>query len=277
MNDISKTLFVTDLDGTLLAPDGKLSAFTLDALDRLTENGVALAFATARSYLTAMKVVSGVGGEIPMALHNGAFIQKRDGEFLHKNLFGKADAALLRDILDSCGIPAIVYSLDGRNEYFSYIPEKITREEREFIDSRGKDPRDHPVSDIDALWSGETFYAACIGDEKKLRRASDMLYPHRNSFTVLFHPDYYTGYKWLEILPQKASKASAVTRLGELLHRDKIIVFGDAANDIDMFRAADESYAVSNAVAELKNIADGVIGSNAEDGVARYLLSRLGI
>ena len=277
MDDISKTLFVTDLDGTLLAPDGRLSAFTLDALDRIAKRGVTLAFATARSYITAMKVISGVGGELPMALHNGAFIQKRNGEFLQKNLFGKQEAAVLREVLDGCGIPAIVYSLDGRSEYFSYIPDKITREEREFIDSRGRDPRDHPVFDTDSLWSGELFYAACIGDEEKLRRAADILYPRRDSFSVLFHKDYYTGYRWLEILPAKASKASAVRQLGELLCRDRIVVFGDAENDIDMFRAADESCAVANAVPELKEIADKVIGSNAEDGVAKFLLSRLGI
>lgn len=50
------------------------------------------------------------------------------------------------------------------------------------------------------------------------------------------------------------------------------MVFGDGKNDIDMFELADESYAVSNAVPELKEAATGVIASNDEDGVARWLL-----
>ena len=41
-----------------------------------------------------------------------------------------------------------------------------------------------------------------------------------------------------------------------------------------MFRIADECYAMENAVDELKAIATGVIGSNEEDGVARFLLNR---
>lgn len=48
-------------------------------------------------------------------------------------------------------------------------------------------------------------------------------------------------------------------------------MFGDAVNDISMFEAADECYAMENAVPELKAIATGVIGSNNEDGVARWL------
>ena len=92
MYDIGKTLFVSDLDGTLLAPDGRLSAYTLETLDRLVAGGVRLAFATARSYVTAMKVVGDAPVGLPMILHNGAFIQKKDGSFVLKNLFGREDA-----------------------------------------------------------------------------------------------------------------------------------------------------------------------------------------
>jgi hydroxymethylpyrimidine pyrophosphatase-like HAD family hydrolase len=38
-----------------------------------------------------------------------------------------------------------------------------------------------------------------------------------------------------------------------------------------MFRIADEAYAVSNAIDELKQIATGVIGSNEEDAVVKFL------
>ncbi len=38
-----------------------------------------------------------------------------------------------------------------------------------------------------------------------------------------------------------------------------------------MFQAADEAYAVANALPELKKYATGIIGSNEEDAVARFL------
>ena len=49
------------------------------------------------------------------------------------------------------------------------------------------------------------------------------------------------------------------------------MVFGAGKNDVDMFEFADEAYAVSNAVDELKAIATGIIDSNDNDGVAKWL------
>ena len=53
-----------------------------------------------------------------------------------------------------------------------------------------------------------------------------------------------------------------------------MISFGDAVNDIPMFEISDEAYAVENAVEELKSYASGVILSNEEDGVAKWLQQR---
>lgn len=50
-----------------------------------------------------------------------------------------------------------------------------------------------------------------------------------------------------------------------------MVCFGDAINDLPMFQVADEAYAVDNAIEELKQQSDGVIGSNEEDGVARWM------
>ena len=56
-----------------------------------------------------------------------------------------------------------------------------------------------------------------------------------------------------------------------MLDCEKLIVFGDGKNDIDMFQMADESYAVANAHEELKKYATDVILSNDDDGVAQWL------
>ena len=47
--------------------------------------------------------------------------------------------------------------------------------------------------------------------------------------------------------------------------------FGDNLNDLPMFAVADEAYAVENAKDEVKAAATGVIGSNVQMGVVRYL------
>jgi len=72
-------------------------------------------------------------------------------------------------------------------------------------------------------------------------------------------------------MPAKATKAEAVRKLKRLWDCDKVVSFGDAVNDIPMFEASDECYAVENAVDELKAIATGVIESNESDGIAKWL------
>ena len=72
-------------------------------------------------------------------------------------------------------------------------------------------------------------------------------------------------------MPSNASKAKAIKQLQSLLKCEKLVVFGDGKNDIDMFELADESYAVKNAHEDLKRIATSIISSNDEDGVAKWL------
>ena len=73
-------------------------------------------------------------------------------------------------------------------------------------------------------------------------------------------------------MPALASKANAIRKLKELWDCTRVISFGDAVNDIPMFRISDECYAVEHAMDELKAVATGIIGSNENDGVARWLL-----
>ena len=51
-----------------------------------------------------------------------------------------------------------------------------------------------------------------------------------------------------------------------------MIAFGDSINDLALFEAADECYAVANADERLKAAANGIIGSNENDSVAHWLL-----
>ena len=83
----------------------------------------------------------------------------------------------------------------------------------------------------------------------------------------LYRPEYFC-----EIMPAGATKANAIRKLKEIRGCDKVISFGDAINDLPMFEISDACYAVENAVEELKAAADGVIDSNENDGVAKWLL-----
>lgn len=265
--DITKTLFVSDLDGTLLKSDGTMPKETVAAINEMTAHGLKFSFATARSYYTAMQVASEITADIPIILHNGVFIRDNlSGRRIVENLLD--DIPYIKNVLTAHGIHPIVYTLNGTTEKYTYVPELLSREAAEFQATREGDPRDNPITDAERIWDGEVFYMLCIGREDTLRPAYEQLC---ECYNCIFARDYYSGEMWLEIHSPSASKASAVLQLRDLLGCERTVVFGDAENDIPMFDAADEAYAVANAIDALKDRATAVIGSNDENAVIAWL------
>lgn len=263
-----KTLYVSDLDGTLLRNNETTSEYTNETINKLVEQGMLFSYATARSFQTSHKVTNGLNAKIPLIIYNGAMVvDNNDGTFLIKNFFEKEIKNVMEDLFENQVYP-IVYAFINGEEKFSYVKAKNTEGMQKFIDSRKNDKRDNPVSDETDLFQGEMFYITCIDEKEKLE---SLYQKYKDIYHCVFQVDIYTKYHWLEIMPKAASKANAIKQLKEQLGCDKLVVFGDGKNDIDMFELADEAYAVENAVDELKEVAISVIGSNNDDGVAKWL------
>lgn len=272
---MSKTLYVTDLDGTLLTGGQYVSPKSCEIINSLTEQGLIFSYATARSLITAKKVTAGLALKSPVIVNNGAFIvDSESGEKLVKNTFSAAQAEDIFSTLTRFGIFPLVYSIIDGTEKFSYIPEKLTRGMTDFLNTRQGDPRHRPLSGEYCMLDGEPFYITCIDEAGSMSEAHDEL---KKRYYCVYSRDIYSGDQWLEILPENATKANAILQLKECCGCDRLVVFGDGINDIPMFRAADECYAVENAAPELKEIADGIIGGNNDDSVAEFILKGLHI
>lgn len=264
-----KTLYVTDLDGTLLRSNEQTSEFTNKTINELVEKGMMFSYATARSYVTAHKVTKGLDAKFPIIVHNGTFIRDNaTNELLLSNFFDSSIHSVLEELF-AAGIYPIVYAMMNAEEKFSFIEEKCSAAENDFISTRPNDPRRRQVYDENELTAGDIYYLTCIDEEEKLRPFYEK---YKDKYYCVFQRDIYSGEQWLEFMPPTASKSRAALQLKKILGCDKLVVFGDGMNDIDMFQIADECYAVANAVEPLKRIATGIIGSNNEDSVARWLL-----
>ena len=77
-------------------------------------------------------------------------------------------------------------------------------------------------------------------------------------------------------MPKDTSKGTAARELKHMLGAEKLVVFGDAVNDTELFLAADERYAVQNAEESLKKLATRVIGFCEEDAVAKFIEENVG-
>lgn len=269
-----KTLYISDLDGTLLQSNELTSEYTNNIINKLDEQGLLFSYATARSLITAKKVTKGINANIPLIVYNGAFvIDNVSEEIMIANFFNQSVYQVLKDLFANEIYP-IVYAIINGSEKFSFVPELCTDGMQKFLKSRNGDIRTNAVQAAEDLCLGDIFYITCIDSPEKLQPLYDK---YKDSFHCVYQKDIYTNEQWLEIMSLETSKANAIKQLKKLLECDKIISFGDGKNDIDMFEISDECYAVQNADEELKKIATGIIGSNDEDGVAKWLEHNLGL
>lgn len=263
-----KTLYVSDLDGTLLRSNQRTSDFTNRTINELVDNGMLFSYATARSYIAAMPVTEGLDARIPLIVYNGVMVVDNvDGSILFCHYLQEEAHRLLDELMEQDIYPIVFSMIDGV-EKMSYVPSKISAETQRFIDMRDGDIRMHPVDDPQRLHDGDIFDITCIDKFDKLTPFYEKCKDH---YQTIFQLDIYTNDPWLEILPKGTSKANAIKEVAQYYHCDKVIVFGDGMNDIEMFKMADEAYAVENAVPELKEIATGIIAGNNDDAVAKWL------
>lgn len=262
------TLYVSDLDGTLLRSNEITSEYTNRIINSLTEKGMIFSYATARSLITAKKVTAGLTAKIPLIVYNGAFvIDNISEELLIENYFDNAVESLLEELFYNEVYP-IVYAFINNEEKFSFVPELCTQGMNAFIDSRKGDIRTNAVKTADDLKSGKIFYITCIDEPKKLEPLYEK---YKYDFHCVYQEDIYSKAQWLEIMPKETSKSNAIKQLQALMKCERLVVFGDGKNDIDMFQLADKGYAVQNAHDDLKKYATAIIPSNDDDGVAKWL------
>lgn len=266
------TLYVTDLDGTLLNSSDQISQYSIQTINGLVAKGMQFTYATARSLVSASVVAKGLVTTIPVISYNGALIINPDtGEVLSALSFTEEEAAYVSGILREHGANPLVYAYVDCVERVSYVTGRENEGIRRYLDVRKGDRRFRPLTDETCLYQGDIFYFTCIADREELLPLYK-IFSGDERFRCTLQQELYRPEYFLEIMPKKASKAEAIKRLKEIWHCDRVVSFGDAVNDIPMFEISDECYAVANAVPELKACATGVIASNDEDGVAKWLL-----
>jgi 5-amino-6-(5-phospho-D-ribitylamino)uracil phosphatase len=271
------TLYVTDLDGTLLGPDARLSGRTASVVERLRDDGVLLTCATARSWTTVQRVLGDVRFALPMVLYNGVFtFDAVRGRLLDRHTLPRIVVEAVVEVCREHGVPPLVYSIDDDGtEHVSWVIGAENDGIRSFWRDRPADPRNAPRATWSSLPTAGVFTVDAIGGHDEIAAVAEAIRSRTAaaaSCEVHVAPDtYHPEEFWLDVSPAGTSKAAALVALQSSLGADRLVVFGDNVNDLPMFAVADESYAVANAVPDVLAAATGVIGSNADDGVAAWL------
>lgn len=265
-----KTLYISDLDGTLLSNDGLPSKFTVETINKLSEEGLWFTFATARSVSSATKILNSLKPKLPAVMMNGVFITDvATKEQLYTCYMEDEAAKEVIEVFERNGHPPIVYTY---NKYIdAQYREAKSDFEKNFIAERVKlyhsflQVQDYNLQD-------GVVYINCIDKKEVTDRISAEL-EKIEGIKFSHYLDVYSKDKYfVEVYSDKAGKKNTVLKLKEMFGFEKIVAFGDNANDIEMLQIADVAVAVGNAREELKQIADFVVDTNDNDGVAKYLI-----
>ena len=274
---MGKTLFITDLDGTLLNSNAEITPFTAKIINNLIDEGMIFTYASARSFVTALKVTGAINFKYPAVCFNGVFVQDpKTGEYLDKCICDKEKIAEVIRICETNGFYPFVYAFIDGMERVSWIKGEETSASKFYLEGRTGDKRLRPVKNYGEFYDGEIYAIVFHGNFWEELEGILQVLNLDSQFAYYIAKDTYKNncgqrYCWFEIIRFDATKDFGVKKVKELVGADKIVCFGDNINDIPMFDVSDEKYAVANAVPEIKNIATDIIGSNDGDGVAKWL------
>ena len=271
-----KTLFISDLDGTLLTAKENISEYSLLNLNRMIDTeGLNFTYATARSLNSAAKACWGLRQNLPIILYNGALnMEPSSRRVLYSNHFNEGQLLFLQKLFAEFHVWPLVYSFSGETERVSWKQGMETPGVLRYLERRRGDQRLHPVEDANELRGDDIFYFNCIGRKEDLDGLHEAV-EHSPDIRCIYEQETYNTDYWCEIMPASTSKGAAASALKEILSAQKLVCFGDGNNDRSLFEAADECYAVRNACEELKEKATAVIGYSEEDAVCKFIMEKL--
>ena len=268
-----KTLYISDLDGTLLNKNAEISDYTAEKLNVLIGQGLNFSVATARTNATVVQRLKNINIIIPVVLMNGvAVYDLKSNHYVNVYPISIAGKNFLFDVIKNYIKSGFIYSIDD-DTLSTYYENTDSPNALAFIEERQKkyNKKFIQVDSFKSCLNKNIVYYSIDDTAEKLIPAYEQL-KQCTDLRVEFYRDIYNTDHWyLEVCSSDASKKNAVITLKNMFAFEKVVCFGDNLNDLPMFEASDEAYAVMNAKDEVKAKADGVIASNTNDGVVKYL------
>ena len=270
----NRPIYITDLDHTFLRTDQSVSDFSAKVWNEKAKNSI-LSVATARSFQKSHDFLDKLHLDAPMILLDGTMIVTPEKKLIDIKTVNKALGDAIIDEGSKYGIYPFVIALKDiktLDEAFLF-PTTLNTYQHGVLENYRNDPRMVECKEIRAMdmnlklvYFGE--YTTLLPMTRNFEKTFGKELEYKLS------PEKYSNGWFLTILHPEGDKAHALQKVANYLGRDTtdVTVFGDSVNDIGMFKLAGTSVAVSNALDEVKAVADVVLPhSNDEDGVAKYL------
>ena len=255
-------LVVTDIDGTLVDREKRLSPRAIAAAASLRRVGVKLALVSSRPPRGMAMFLEPLGIDTPRAGFNGGEIVSPEGRLLERLAIPDPSGRLAVEMLVTNHVDAWVFADDQwfiTNPAGPYVP----------LERRTVGIEPTLVSDFDAVIERAGKIMGSTTEYHLLERIeTEMMTGLGGSVAAHRSQDYY-----LDVTHPQARKDHALKRLARILDVpvDQTAALGDMPNDSDMLRVAGLSIAMGNAPEDVQEAAMFVTDTNERDGWAQAI------
>ncbi|NOR28870.1 MAG: Cof-type HAD-IIB family hydrolase [Lutibacter sp.] len=259
-------LICTDIDGTLLNKDRKLSEATISEVQRISP--IPFVLISSRMPKAMRHLQQQFKNETtPIIAYNGGLILDND-TILHSTVICNT---VLEVIINQCSTTSIHLSLYYADEW--YVPSMDFWAKREANNTKVT-PVIKSNKAVLSQWKLEKKGAhkiMCMGDETEIDALYTLLEKNFSNEIML----YRSKPTYIEISHHSISKKTAIEVLLKNCYPEisikNVVAFGDNYNDIKMLKAVGLGVAVANAKDEVLQIAHKITDTNKNDGVAKVL------
>ncbi len=260
-------LIALDLDGTTLTKRG-LTRRTRNRLEMAIAQGTHVVVATGRTYTAVPKKILSINGLRYVITSNGAQITDLDcDQVVYSNYICEGACKSVAKVLQEAGFPIEIF-INGRAYIDREVYEDIRKNGSTFMNAEYIMRTRNPVESIYKMLDEHCGKVENInihfedlaykdGMREKLEQIDNITLtsslPHN-----------------LEVGGATTSKATGIEALCQILDVEmaQVMACGDSPNDSAMIKAAGLGIAVASGEDEVKAIADYVVPSNEEEGVA---------
>lgn len=263
------SLLVSDIDGTLVTGDKRLTEANIAAAHRLQEAGCRISLVSSRPPAGFAMLTEPMRLKAPIGAFNGAAILNPDLTIIEETRLPEDAAREAIAAFAEFDIDGWLFSKDTwyvTNPDGDYVPKerRTIQHEPKVVESFAP-----LLGDVGKLVGSSKAFDRVAACEAALAKRLEGRAAAKRS------QQYY-----LDVTAHGFDKGEATRRISKVLGvpLDEVAVIGDQANDLPMFAVAGYKIAMGNAIPELKSLADYVTQDNEHDGwaaaVERFLLPR---
>ena len=256
------SLVVSDVDGTLIDQNKKLTDRTKAAVQKLRDAGILFTVTSARPPFGLKAIANSLKLQYPIGSFNGGVISSPDGKLID------------RIPLDSATIPEIIATIESYSlDIWLYSDRHwYLKDPKGFHVDHHRDTIQFEPTAIESYDDIEEEIIKIIAASSDFEGVAQCTTTLQKKFENSLSATRSQAYN-LDITHPRANKGNAVKQIAQHLNIPiaETITIGDSYNDIEMFAISEASIAMGNADLEVQQKATYVTSDHADEGFANAI------